>query len=73
MKTKAVNMCLGCGRTVDTSRECYFDRNYGLYAHSGCKHKLKDILKRKTWVFENRRKEWEERNKKVSKAMRLEY
>ncbi len=73
MKTKAVNMCLGCGKTVNTSEECYFDQRYGLYAHTDCESKLKNILSKKTWVFENRRKEWEQRNDSVSRKMRLEY
>ena len=73
MKTKAVNMCLGCGRTVDTSDECYLDRRYGLYSHIECKSKLKKLRSKKTSIFENRRLEWEERNKKVSRLNRLEW
>jgi len=70
-KVKAVSMCMGCGKTVDTSKECYFDDSYGLYSHTECRTKLNKLLRAKTGAFENRKKEWQDRNKK--RPITLEY
>lgn len=66
MKVKAINMCMACGRTVDTSTKCYIAETHGLYAHTECENKLRNLLKKGGWFFDNRKKEWKDRDNKYT-------
>ena len=70
MKTKAINMCLGCGKTVDTSSLCKFNDRYGIYHHVECSRQVKRKIQTGSLMLDNREKEWKNRK---AKSRRLEY